>query len=87
MSHRIPSSIADITPEWLTAVFTESGASPVAVTAVEVSRIGEGVGFTGEIHRIALSYEDEAAARAAGAPSAVPFAERLDLGPALPPAW
>ncbi len=71
MTHAIPASVEDITPEWLSGVFAESGVSPVAVTGVEISRIGEGVGFTGEIHRISLSYADPAAAFAAGAPASV----------------
>ncbi len=71
MTQAIPTRVEDMTPEWLSGVFAESGVSPVAVTAVEFSRIGEGVGFIGEIHRIALSYEDPVAAVAAGAPTSV----------------
>lgn len=71
MAQAIPTSVDDITPEWLTGVLAESGVSPVAVIAVEATRIGEGVGFIGEIHRIALSYEDPATAIAAGAPASV----------------
>jgi hypothetical protein len=71
MALPIPASVSDITPEWLTDAFAESGTSAVPVAAVNATRIGEGVGFIGEIHRIAITYTDPVAAAAAGAPSTV----------------
>ncbi|MDP9237093.1 MAG: ecdysteroid 22-kinase family protein [Chloroflexota bacterium] len=59
----IPHGPAELTPAWLTDVLTGRGhlASGAAVAAVEQERIGEGVGFIGEIVRLKLRYTPEGA--------------------------
>ena len=60
---RNPVEVEDLTPEWLSDALGEGA----AVSSVGATRIGEGVGFIGQIHRLALTYEH----RPAGAPDTV----------------
>ena len=56
----IPASIRDIDPTWVTNVLRRSGAlTGGAVTAVQMSDIGEGTGIFGEIGRLELTYDGE----------------------------
>jgi len=54
----IPATIAEVTAEWITIVLHEAGALPhdVPVTAIEVTRIGEGIGIMGDLYRVALDH-------------------------------
>jgi hypothetical protein len=65
----IPTTFDEVTPQWLTDALHASGDLPPSarVIAREVERIGEGVGFVGQIGRMRLSYDAEAA----GAPPSV----------------
>lgn len=63
----VASEIEHLTPEWLTAALGEGGVE-AEVAAVSSSRIGEGVGFIGQLHRLQITYADPAAAGRAGAP-------------------
>lgn len=55
----IPSSIADVTPAWMTDVLHQAGTLPDDGSAAVLRpvQIGEGVGIMGEIHRVAIDYE------------------------------
>ena len=56
----IPTSSDEITAEWLTTVLAEAGLSGGAtVQAIGKQRIGEGVGFIGELNRITLEFDGE----------------------------
>jgi hypothetical protein len=57
----IASEVEHLTPEWLTSALGEGGVE-AEVAAVSSSRIGEGVGFIGQIHRLGITYADPAAA-------------------------
>lgn len=61
----LPTNPAGLTPEWLTKALHSSGFLPTgAVTAVESTVIGAGVGFIGTIARLELTYD--------GAPAGTP---------------
>lgn len=54
----IPSTMDEVTPEWLTAVLRERGHLQEArVVAAPRERIGAGVGILGELARITLEYD------------------------------
>ena len=63
----LPSSLADLTTEWLTDALHEGGALPAAgrVTSFESQPLGVGEGFLGELARIRPHYEGDSA----GAPT------------------
>lgn len=63
----VPVEVGDLTPEWVSAALTAGGLDEAVVTGVASSRIGEGVGFIGQIHRLELTY----AHQPDGAPDAV----------------
>lgn len=58
----LPSSLAALTPEWLTAALREGGSLPAGgrVASFESQRLGVGEGFLGELARIRPHYEGEA---------------------------
>ena len=58
----IPNGFDEVTPQWLTEALDAGGHLPpgARVTSVEGERIGEGVGFVGEIRRLSLAYDGEA---------------------------
>lgn len=62
MAQQIPTTFAEMTPEWLTATLAETGAiepgSRVASASHEI--LGTGEGFIGEIARFSLAYDGEA---------------------------
>ncbi len=53
----IPASMADITPEWLTAALRTNGHISGSVSSAEKVTIGQGVGILGELARISLTYD------------------------------
>ena len=53
----IPASMADITPEWLTAALRANGHISGSVSSAEKVTIGQGVGILGELARITLTYD------------------------------
>jgi thiamine kinase-like enzyme len=56
----IPIKVEEITPAWLTRVLARNGLNGgVAVNSIATERIGEGVGFIGELQRITLEYATE----------------------------
>lgn len=58
MALQIPSTMSEVTPEWLTAALREGGAITHAnVIAAPRETIGAGVGILGELARITLSYD------------------------------
>ncbi|MGI8927648.1 MAG: phosphotransferase [Tepidiformaceae bacterium] len=79
----IPYCAAEITPEWLTAVLREGGhIADARVTGIERTTIGEGVGFLGELTRLELTYEGEAAGAPRSLVSKIPtaFAQARAIG-------
>jgi hypothetical protein len=57
----VPTSITDLTPEWLTEALRSSGALPSGtVTKVGTQIIGEGVGMVGQLARLTISYSSDA---------------------------
>lgn len=77
-SNALPSSLAAMTPEWLTAALREGGSLPAGgrVVSFELQRLGAGEGFLGELARIRPRYEGDAdgapASFVAKMPSLVP---------------
>jgi hypothetical protein len=66
----VPSDIGHLSADWLSATLAAAGIdAPVA--SMSSSRIGEGVGFIGQLHRLELSYADGAHAERIGAPPSV----------------
>ncbi len=55
MTHTIPTSLDDFTPEWLSTALREK------VTAVEIEPVGQGVGILGLLARLHLTYAGAAA--------------------------
>lgn len=55
---RFPTSTAAIDPAWLTEALRDGGAisSDTVVTSVNVDNMGAGIGFMGEVGRLAVSY-------------------------------
>jgi hypothetical protein len=49
----IPDSVAEVTPEWLTAALAASE-DPAVVRSVEVQRFAEGMGIVGDLYRLML---------------------------------
>ncbi|MEM7286686.1 MAG: phosphotransferase [Actinomycetota bacterium] len=49
----VPVEVDDLSPAWLSAALGDGA----VVSDVDATRIGEGVGFIGQIHRLALTYE------------------------------
>lgn len=60
----VPDGFGDVTPQWLTAVLGAGGHLPpgTRVAAAEGEGVAEGLGFVGEIRRLALRYEGDAGA-------------------------
>ena len=58
MTLNIPSSTADITPDWLTAALGADVLQGAQVTAADVTSLSEGIGFIGEVARVELTYDD-----------------------------
>ena len=60
----IPNGFDEVTPQWLTAALGAGGHLPpgARVASIEGERIGEGVGFVGEIRRLSLRYDGDAGA-------------------------
>jgi hypothetical protein len=58
MTVEVPSEAGEITTEWLSVALAEGGLAGAAVSGIEATRIGEGVGFMGELHRLAITYAD-----------------------------
>ncbi len=54
----VPLTVDDLTPEWLTGALGEGGLEGAVVESLESSRIGEGVGFIGQIHRLTVGYAE-----------------------------
>lgn len=54
---RIPGSIDDITSEWVEMALQRT-APGCRVESIAVQRIGEGVGFLGELARVGIVYSD-----------------------------
>ena len=58
MPRQIPTSPADITPDWLTEILHTSKTTTAHITSAEFARIGEDEGFTGcGLYRITLTYD------------------------------
>ena len=55
----VPVEAEDLTPEWLSGALAEGGLPGAVVSDVSATRIGEGVGFIGQIHRLELTYESQ----------------------------
>lgn len=68
-SPTIPPTIAGVTPAWITDILRDDGVigDDAKVSVLRPIQIGEGIGIMGEIHRVALTYEGNAA----DAPSSV----------------
>jgi aminoglycoside/choline kinase family phosphotransferase len=62
MSEAMPKTTEDITPEWLNSVLDDSITAGAQVSSIEKTIIGEGAGFLGELARLTLTYDREAAA-------------------------
>jgi aminoglycoside phosphotransferase (APT) family kinase protein len=59
----VPFSLEEVTADWLSKGFTETGLlASGAVKAIDVQRIGEQVGFNGEVAMVTPHYEGDAAA-------------------------
>ena len=52
----IPTTPEDLTAEWLGTALAEGGLPGCEVGAVTTERIGEGVGFIGQLHRLTIEY-------------------------------
>ncbi|MEO6398110.1 MAG: oxidoreductase family protein [Tepidiformaceae bacterium] len=80
----IPADVDAITPEWLTQVLRAGGHLPEgAVTAVNASVIGAGVGFIGTVARLNLKYDgspaDAPSTLIAKVPSADPGSRSIGM--------
>lgn len=76
MAVDIPSSMADVTPEWLTAALQEGGAVRGAeITAMELEPIGVGVGLLGDLARAQPRYHGDHPAAPASVIVKLPAAE------------
>jgi thiamine kinase-like enzyme len=57
---RVPESLDDLTPDWLTLALSKAGVLPRGrVTATRPERVGQQYGFTGVVARVEVDYEDE----------------------------
>ena len=81
-SIEIPHGLADITPEWLTEALSDADRGGARVSAIEVERIGDGVGFMGEIARLRLAYDGpaEGAVRSVVAKTPITVPELRHMG-------
>lgn len=71
----VPPTMNEVTPEWLTGALREGGhIGEATVVAIESTAIGEGVGFLGELRRIEMRYDREAAGAPASLIAKVPTA-------------
>ena len=57
-SKDFPSTIEDVSTDWLAGVLQDSGLDEVEITDLQVEVIGEGVGVMGLLYRVKLSYSD-----------------------------
>jgi len=73
----IPTAFDEITPQWLTETLRASGDLPAGASVVsrDVERLGEGVGFVGQIGRLRLSYSGDAARAPASVIAKLPSSE------------
>ena len=67
MSVPVPVEQDHLTPDWVSGALAASGLDGAAVSEVAATRIGEGVGFMGQLHHLELSYSD----RPEGAPDSL----------------
>jgi hypothetical protein len=74
---RIPTTFDEITPEWLTDALRASGDLPptASVASRGVERLGEGVGFVGQIGRLRLTYDGDVGVAPASVIAKLPSAE------------
>ena len=56
-----PSTIEDVSADWLTGVLQGSGFDGAQITNLQVEVIGEGVGIMGLLYRVKLSYSESSA--------------------------
>ena len=56
-----PSTIDDVSADWLTGVLQGSGFDGAQITDLQVEVIGEGVGIMGLLYRVKLSYSESSA--------------------------
>src|SRR5207237_7384729 len=55
-----PMRLADLEPSWIETLLRQAGSSAnPAIKNIDVQRIGEGVGFLGELGRINIQYADD----------------------------
>ena len=59
-----PSTIEDVSTDWLTGVLQGSGFVGAEITDMQVEVIGEGVGIMGLLYRVKLSYSDSSSKEA-----------------------
>ena len=71
MGIEVPSQVEDISADWLNRQFGLAGFAFPAVVEITSERIGEGVGFIGQLHRLTVSYADDAAATDGSAPTSL----------------
>jgi hypothetical protein len=55
----IPAGVADISTEWLDEALRHTLAPGSRVSGFEATRVGEGVGFLGELARVGLAYDGD----------------------------
>jgi hypothetical protein len=57
----VPTSLSDLTPEWLTQALSSSGSlTSGSVTSINAQVIGEGVGMVGQLARLTIEYSNDA---------------------------
>lgn len=57
----IPRSPQELTPEWMTSALRDGGVARAPVATVSCETIGEGAGFLGQLARVSLTYDGDAA--------------------------
>ena len=67
MTVAVPTDLDHLTPQWLASAMHEGGLAGAEISNVAAQRIGEGVGFIGELYRLDLTYSSAPD----GAPSSV----------------
>jgi hypothetical protein len=72
VARAVPTSSAEITPEWLSAALS-SGGDPVSISAVEAEPIGVGVGIMSLLFRLTPTYESGRGSRSLVAKIAPPY--------------
>lgn len=55
----IPATSSGFTPAWVTQALAAGGRAGARVAAVEMQRIGEGVGVLAELYRLRLTYQPD----------------------------